>query len=252
MASVASYMPSASSLALILLVAVICYMVSGTVLGKSYTVPLPSYKSGFVGNQAGSEGFTHKGTSQAGSEGFTIPEPSLIPPPPNCETEQAKALTAFFHGIPSTEEGGRDLEEFTHIVNKLSCFKKDLISPNYTVSATLKQPFITTHDVEPISETTGRCFAKTLPPRDLDIAMDKWTDRGGFLIRRLCTSFSLKDAQATQIETSFQAFLRDVYDTARDKCLQKEPLDVSKRGPRDPSPFSVRTDPQVGEFSGYY
>ena len=212
-------------------------MVSGTVFGKSYTVPLPSYKSGFVGAK----------------EGFAVPQPTMIPPPPDCSTGQAKALTAFFDGRKSTTgEGERDLEEFNHLVNKLSCFTKDLVSPNYTISATLKQPFITTHDVEPISETTGRCFAKTLPPRDLDIAMDKWTDRGSFLIRRLCTSYSLKDAEATQIETNFQTFLRDVYDTARDKCLQKEPLDVSKRGPRDPSPFSVRTDPQVGEFNGYY
>ena len=241
--AVTSYMPSPSSLAIILLVAILAYFVASTFFHGRYTVPLPSYKSGFVGSMA-------EGGSDA--EGFMIPKRSFLPPPPDCTTDQATAILNTFNGISSTEEGGRDLEEFKNLLNKLSCFKKDLVSPNYTVSATLKQPFITTHDVEAISETTGRCFAKTLPPRDLDIAMDKWTDRGGFLIRRLCTSFSLKDAQATQMETSFQAFLRDVYDTARDKCLQKEPLDVSKRGPRDPSPFSVRTDPQVGEFSGYY
>jgi hypothetical protein len=239
MATAASYMPSASSLAIILLVAVLCYLVSGTVFYRSYTVPLPSYKSGFVG-------------SMEEKEGFAIPEPSVIPAPPNCHTDQEESILRFFNGRKSTtEEGGRDLEEFKHLLNKLSCFKKDLISPNYTINATLKQPFITTHDIEPISETTGRCFAKTIPPRDLDIAMDKWTDRGGFLIRRLCTSFSFNDAEASQIEKIFQNFLRDVYDTGREKCLQKEPHDAS-RGPRDPSPFSVRTDPQVGDFNGYY
>jgi len=248
--AVAAYMPSPSSLAIILLVAIIAYFVSSTFFYGRYTVPLPSYKSGFVGSMT-KESMGEESMGKE-TEGFMIPKRSFLPPPPDCNTDQAKAILHSFEGISSTEEGGRDLEEFKHLLNKLSCFKKDLISPNYTIDATLKQPFITTHDVEPISETTGRCFAKTLPPRDLDIAMDKWTDRGGFLIRRLCTSFSLKDAEAGQIEKSFQAFLRDVYDTARDKCLQKEPLDVSKRGPRDPSPFSVRTDPQVGEFSGYY
>ena len=238
-ATAASYMPSASSLAIILLVAVLCYLVSGTVFYKSYTVPLPSYKSGFVG-------------SMEEKEGFTIPEPSVIPPPPNCHTDQEESILRILKGRKSTtEEGGRDLEEFKHLLNKMSCFKKDLVSPNYTINATLKQPFITTHDIEPISETTGRCFAKTIPPRDLDIAMDKWTDRGSFLIRRLCTSFSLNDAEASQMEKNFQSFLRDVYDTAREKCLQKEPHDAS-RGPRDPSPFSVGTDPQVGNFNGYY
>lgn len=239
-------MPSPSSLAIILLVAILAYFVASTFFYGRYTVPLPSYKSGFVGT------IDETGASEE-TEGFMIPKRSFLPPPPDCYTEKANTIMNVFDGRKSTTgEGGRDLEEFKHLLNKLSCFTKDLVSPNYTVSATLKQPFITSHDVEAISETTGRCFAKTLPPRDLDIAMDKWTDRGGFLIRRLCTSFSLKDAEATQMETSFQAFLRDVYDTARDKCLQKEPLDVSKRGPRDPSPFSVRTDPQVGEFNGYY
>lgn len=236
--AVASYMPSPSSLAIIVLVAILAYFVASTFFHGRHTVPLPSYKSGFVGSME--------------EEGFTIPERSFLPPPPDCQTDKANSILSIFNGRrSSTGEGGRDLEEFTHLLNKLSCFKKDLVSPNYTVRATLKQPFITTHDVEPISETTGRCFAKTIPPRDLDIAMDKWTDRGGFLIRRLCTSFSLNDTEASQMETNFQSFLRDVYDTGREKCLQKEPRDAS-RGPRDPSPFSVQTDPQVGEFNGYY
>lgn len=240
--AVASYMPSPSSLAIIVLVAILAYFVASTFFHGRHTVPLPSYKSGFVGSME----------EEGQVEGFAIPKPTFLPPPPDCQTDKAISILNTFNGRKSTTgEGGRDMEEFIHLLNKLSCFKKDLVSPNYTVSATLKQPFITTHDVEPISETTGRCFAKTIPPRDLDIAMDKWTDRGGILIRRLCTSFSLNDIQASEMETNFQSFLRDVYDTAREKCLQKEPTDKS-RGPRDPSPFSVQTDPQVGEFNGYY
>jgi len=232
-----SYLPSPSSLAIIFLVGILSYFIASSFFYGRYTVPLPSYKSGF-----------------RGSEGFTVPERSFLPPPPDClsDTVTASLLTPFEKAQSTTEEGQKDYTEFKQMIDKLSCFKKDLVSPKYTINATLKQPFITTHDVEAISETTGRCFAKTLPPRDLDIAMDKWTDRGGFLIRRLCTSFSLSDSQLTQIEAAFQAFIRDIYDTAREKCLQKEPLDVSKRGPRDPSPFSVRTDPQVGDYTGYY
>ena len=239
--AVFSYMPSPSSLAIIALVAILAYFVASTFFHGRYTVPLPSYKSGFVGSM-----------EEEKVEGFAIPKRSFLPPPPDCYTEGETLILSVFHGRKSTtEEGGRDLEEFKHLLNKLSCFKKDLVSPNYTINATLKQPFITTHDIEPISETTGRCFAKTIPPRDLDLAMDKWTERGSFLIRRLCTSFSLSDAEASEMETKFQSFLRDVYDTGREKCLQKEPHG-ELRGPRDPSPFSVRTDPQGGEFNGYY
>lgn len=239
--ALASYMPSPSSLAIIVLVTILAYFVASTFFHGRHTVPLPSYKSGFVGSMEEEE-----------VEGFAVPERSFLPSPPDCQTDKAISILSTFHGRNSTtEEGGRDLVEFTHLLNKLSCFKKDLVSPNYTISATLKQPFITTHDVEAISETTGRCFAKTIPPRDLNIAMDKWSDRGSILIRRLCTSFSLNDVEAGQMETNFQSFLRDVYDTAREKCLQKQPVDAS-RGPRDPSPFSVGTDVQIGEFNGYY
>lgn len=246
--AVVSYMPSPSSLAIIALIAILAYFVASTFFHGRYTVPLPSYKSGFVGSMAEE---SSKKKDDSSLEGFAIKR-SFLPPPPDCSTEDESRIVSVFDGRKSTtEEGGRDLQEFKHLLNKLSCFKKDLVSPKYTINATLKQPFITTHDIEPISETTGRCFAKTIPPRDLDLAMDKWTDRGSFLILRLCTSFSLNDAEASQMETNFQSFLRDVYDTAREKCLQKEPVDKT-RGPRDPSPFSVGTDPQVGEFNGYY
>jgi hypothetical protein len=233
-----SYLPSPSSVAIILLVAILAYFVASTFFHGRYTVPLPSYKSGFQGSR----------------EGFAVPERSFLPPPPDCipESTASSILAPFTASKSTTEEGDRDFTEFKHMISKLSCFKADLISPKYTINATLNQPFITTHDVEPISETTGRCFAKTIPPRDLDIAMDKWTERGGILIRRLCTSFSLNDTQAAAVETNFQTFIRDIYDTGREKCLQKEPLDVSKRGPRDPSPFTPRTDPQIGDYTGYY
>ena len=236
-----SYMPSPSSLAIIALVAILSYFVASTFFYGRYTVPLPSYKSGFVGSREGE------------AEGFTVPERSFLPPPPECYTDQALSMVQKFEGRKSTtEEGLRDLVEFKHLLDKLSCFKKDLVSPNYMVNATLNQPYITSHDIEAIAETTGRCLAKTIPPRDLDISMDKWTDRGGFLIRRLCTSYSLSNTEAGQMESTFQTFIRDVYDTAREKCLQKEPLIAAKGGPRDPSPFSVGNDPQIGEFSGYY
>jgi hypothetical protein len=229
-------MPSASSLALILLVGVLAYFVASTFFYGQGTVPLPSYKSGFTGG-----------------EGFTVPTPTMIPPPSTCLSEETSKMLATFSTRPSTTgEGDRDLLEFTQMLNKLSCFKKDLLSNTFTVSYTLRQPFVTAHDVEPISETTGRCFAKTIPPRDLDIAMDKWMVRGSLLIQRLCTSYSLKEAEASQLEKDFQSFTRDVYDVARDGCLQTSPLDVTKRGPRDPHPFAVASDSSLGEFTGYY
>lgn len=234
---VVSRFPSASSLAIILLVGVLAYFIASTFFYGQSTVPLPSYKSGFTGS----------------SEGFTVPTSTFLPPPSACLTDDASKMLATFASRPSTaEEGERDLLEFTQILNKLSCFQKDLLSKTFTVEYTLRQPFVTAHDIEPISETTGRCFAKTIPPRDLDIAMDKWMSRGAFLIQRLCTSYSLKEVDASNLESSFHTFARSVYDVAREGCLQTGPLDVTKRGPRDPHPFAVAADASLGDFTGYY
>lgn len=245
-------LPSASSLAIVILVTILAYFTASRFFYGQYTVPLPSYKSGFIGSEEGEEAKA-EGFRDAIKEPFTIPKKTNVTAPANCISSEASAILQTFSGRTSvTEEGIEDLLEMKNLLNKLSCFQKDLVSLNYAVNATLRQPFITSHDVEPISETTGRCFAKTLPPRDLDMAMDKWTTRGSFLILRLCSSFTLKDTEASKIEESFQAFMRSIYDLSRNKCLQQEPLDVSKRGPRDPHPFSVKTDAMIGEYTGYY
>ena len=233
-------MPSAESLAIVILVAIIVYYTANLFYSKQYTVPLPSYKSGFI-------------SGSGVREGFTLPPRTEIPPPSNCLTPDATSMLAMVAGRSSTtEEGPRDLLEFTQMLNKLCCFRKDLTSKTFTVDYTLRQPFVTSHDIEPISETTGRCFAKTIPPRDLDIAMDKWMIRGSFLIQRLCTSYGLTDQEASQLEKTFQTFGRGIYDVARSGCLQTGPLDVTKRGPRDPHPFSVPSDSTLGRFDGYY
>ena len=233
-------MPTAESLAIAILVAVIVYYTANLFYSRQYTVPLPSYKSGFM----------NKGEIK---EGFMIPPKTNIPPHSNCLTPDASTMLSILGGRPSTtEEGPRDLLEFTRLLNKLCCFRKDLTSKTFTVEHTLRQPFVTSHDIEPISETTGRCFAKTIPPRDLDIAMDKWMIRGSFLIQRLCTSYGLVEQEASQLENTFQTFGRGIYDVARSGCLQTAPLDVTQRGPRDPHPFSVPSDSILGKFTGYY
>jgi len=248
--------PSPSSLAIIVLVAILSYFIATTFFHGRYTVPLPSYKSGFQVQEAFTEEEPEaepeaEEEDQGITEAFAIPQPTLIPPPKTCTNLLGQTILASFSSRRSTTgEGRRDYVEISHMINKLSCFQQDLTSGEFTVSATLKQPFITTHDVEPISETTGRCFAKTLPPRDLDIQMDKWTERGNMLIRRLCTSYSLTNAEVEEVEKNFQTFIRDIYDTTRNNCLQKEPLDVSARGPRDPAPSSTHL--KTAEYTGYY
>jgi hypothetical protein len=145
-----------------------------------------------------------------------------------------------------------NLSELTQIVSKLACFKKDLVSPAHIVEATRYQPFATAHDIEPIAETTGRCFAKTVSPRDLEISFDKWTDRGEKLIRMLCTAMGFNGEELDKAHKLFISFTRDVKDIARGKCLQGDPSIAGKLAPRDAGPYEAPELAELGPYNGYF
>ena len=172
---------------------------------------------------------------------------------PSClrsSAEGAQLIDMFQEKTPKFEEGPDALRELTVLVGKLSCFKKDLVSPSYIVNATRMQPYSTTHDIEPVAETTARCFAKTISPRDLGISLDKWNSRGELLVKKLCTSYSLKQAEVETAQKLFRAVIRDVSDIARSSCLAGEPSIAGNPGPRDAHPYEKETD--FGTYTGYY
>lgn len=167
-------------------------------------------------------------------------------------SQEGAALLAMFQGQSTTEEGSGDYRELKQIVGKLSCFKKDLVSPSHIVEATRYQKFATAHDIEPIAETTARCFAKTISPRDLGIAFDKWSERGEMLVRRLCTSYGLGGKEYDEAKKLFQALIRDVQDIARGQCLVGEPYIMGKKGPRDVGEHDTLDPSSYGPYTGYY
>jgi len=166
----------------------------------------------------------------------------------------AELLSVFEQaGVESVSEGPRDYSELRLILSKLACLKKDLMSPSGIIQATLYQPYATTHDREPVAETTARCFAKTIPARDLDISFETWRDRGQELLRRLCTAASLSETQASAQEQRFARLWADVYDVAKGACLKGIPSIAGKPvGPRDPAPYVPADVSAVGPYEGYY
>ena len=173
---------------------------------------------------------------------------------PDClrtSSEGARLHALFASKVSGFEEGHEDFKELTLLLSQLSCFKKDLMGVAKQIEATRYQPFATQLDMEPIAETTGRCFAKTIPPRDLELAFDKWYKRGHFLIVRLCTSANLTEAEVNEAEKLFRAFIADVKDVAVDNCLQGTPImgDL-KATPRDASAYDPGTPGR--EYFGYY
>lgn len=277
---------SPSTMAIVLIVVGLCLYVAYQFYYGRATVPTPAYFSGFK-DASGGEGFLGGRFRTTGfenkKEGFLGNAVATLPPAnenapltntdrntqkvegfggaargagsPDCLRSSAEGaeLIAMFQGRDSSfDEGSDDLRELTQIASKLSCFKKDLVSPSYIVEATRYQQFVTMHDIEPIAETTGRCFAKTISPRDLELAFDKWNARGELLIRRLCTSYRLSPEEVNKAQKLFRAFIRDVKDIARGSCLQGEPKIAGKPGPRDAHPYEAPGLANLGEYSGYY
>ena len=167
---------------------------------------------------------------------------------PDCyrTSSEAAFLHDFFANKLGTEldEANADFREFRTLLSTLACFKKDLMGVANQVEATRYQPFLTQIDMEPIAETTARCFAKTIPPRDLELAFDKWSKRGHFLIVRLCTAANLTEAEVQKAEATYKFFISDLYDIAKDKCLTGTPTIAAEPAPREAKPYDA------GELSG--
>jgi hypothetical protein len=167
------------------------------------------------------------------------------------EAAQLVDLFASKLGSEALEEGSADFREFRTLMSTLACFKKDLMGVAQQVEATRYQTFLTQIDMEPIAETTARCFAKTIPPRDLELAFDKWSKRGHFLIVRLCTAANLTEGEVTKAESIFKALIADLYDIAKDKCLSGTPMIGDEPAPRDAKPYES-TDISGRSYHGYY
>jgi hypothetical protein len=213
-----------------LVIALASVYISYQIWSSSNTQPTPFLEEGFAGPVAG--------TSE-----ISCGEKSV---------EAVKLYTMFLNKISSTETGSDDLNELKNLLGKLCCLKQDLLSAGSLVNATKNNPYITSQDIEPVSETVARCFAKTVPKRDLDIILNKWSTRGDMLISRLCTSYDLEPAQTKDAKTLFTALVADITDILMTVCL-KGPVTIA--GDEGPRMIEGRQEPgllNMGEYNGYY
>lgn len=186
-------------------------------------------------------------------EGFA--GPSKGAGSPDClrtSSEAAQLNDLLSSNSPSTEEGPDDIRELRVLLGKLACFKRDLMSPSGIVEATWKQPFNTTQDMEPIAETTARCFSKTIPKRDLDLSLDKWSSRGTMLVKRICTSLQFSDAKYNQALSLFKSLIADVKDVAYTVCQNKNVMIAGKDGPRMVQGYEPSRLSMLREYKGLY
>jgi len=143
-----------------------------------------------------------------------------------------------------------DYAEFQLLLSKLGCLKKDLMSPSGIVNATLYQSYENAHDRQPVAEVAATCLNRTIAPRDLDITFKTWRDRGGVLLKRLCTLANLTEDQVRSAETLFASAVADVYEVAKGRCIAtageiKAEVDSAR-------PFEPENVKDLGEYNGYF
>jgi hypothetical protein len=174
---------------------------------------------------------------------------------PDClrsSSEAAQLYSMFNSRTSTTSEGPEDLSELRLLLSKMACFKKDLLGTAQQVEATRYQPYATSMDIEPIAETTSRCFAKTIPKRDLDISLEKWSTRAQTLVLRLCTSMNLGEAEHQQADAALRALVKDISDVARSACLAGTPKIGGKAVGRELSGLESASLQEQGPYKGYY
>jgi hypothetical protein len=174
---------------------------------------------------------------------------------PDClrsSSEAAQLYSTFRSRTSTTSEGPEDLSELRLLLSKMACFKKDLLGTAQQIEATRYQAYATSMDIEPIAETTARCFAKTIPKRDLDIILEKWSTRAQTLIVRLCTSMNFTEAEHRQAESLLNALVKDISDVAQSVCLAGTPTIGGKPVGRELSGLESASLQEQGTYKGYY
>jgi|UniRef100_A0A6C0JXZ2 hypothetical protein len=166
--------------------------------------------------------------------------------------EATKLYDMFLNKKSSTEVGADDLLELQNLLGKFCCLKQDLLAPGSLVNATKNSPYITSQDIEQVSETVARCFSKTIPKRDIDIIVDKWAKRGDMLVRRLCTSYNLGADENKQARSLLSGVLADVTDILMTVCLKGPVTIAGEDGPRMVNGLEPASLLNLGSYKGYY
>jgi hypothetical protein len=167
-------------------------------------------------------------------------------------SSEAEELVSMFSSRPLNvgEEGQMDLHDLKAVLSKMLCMKRDLMSPQHTITAVKELGFATHMDIQPVADLTARCFTKTVPDRDLDIQYEKWRDFGLKMVKRLCTAGNFSEAEVQHAEKLLLAAWKDSYDVASVQCLKT--ITDEKISPRDVAPHTPEDIKDLREYDGYY
>lgn len=169
---------------------------------------------------------------------------------PKCilRDNEAQQLLHEFQGFSVTSPNsttGESYAEFKLILQKLLCMDADITGSGAGPYSTYSLPFATAHDIEPPFNFVGRCVKRSIRPRDLEVAMDKYEARGMELLKTL----AFDEKQRVAASKKFHNIVLRTSRNIQRACLtEKASLDIPA-GPRDPGYFTPTKIEELGPFT---
>ena len=143
-------------------------------------------------------------------------------------------LKAGLAGFAPSADAPMAYAEIALIVQKLLCMDADITSYGAGEYASLRLPFATAHDMEPVGTFVGRCLRNAVRQRDLDITFDKYRQRGNELLGTLCHNSAAK----AKAFTTFDALLDRTQANISKVCLKEHASMDIPAGVRDPGYYT--------------
>jgi hypothetical protein len=150
--------------------------------------------------------------------------------------QAAQSLQLIQSGVPSSSDALRD---YKSLLAKISCFKKDISSTDKAITATKDLDFLTQQDIQPVADLTARCFAKSVPERDLEIAYEKWDMAAEALLQTLGKEGGHSTANVQKAYQLFKEANQVSRQTALKECKQSmlseyQGIEGFENSPHDP------------------
>jgi hypothetical protein len=174
-----------------------------------------------------------------GLEGFAVAavDPRRMPACVERSTD-AQALLARIADLD-----GDAAAEMRLLVSKLCCMEADMGGSSPGIYRTTPLQFRTSHDLEPPSSLVARGLANALPPRDMELMIEKFTKRGRELLEELTSS-------CPEAEREFAAVVARLQQTMKVSCSQVQPSMDRPLGARDMGFWEPERVADLSQYQG--
>jgi len=163
---------------------------------------------------------------------------------PDCvsRSTDAQSLLARVAEYPETDTTAAELRL---LVSKLCCMEADIAAPSAGVYRTINFQFRTSEDMEPPATIVGRCLRNAVNRRDIDLILEKYKWRGGYLIKKLCTGHDIPQALV-----EFDKVVAHLQFAMTSFCLKAQPTMDKPVGARDMGFWEPDTVADLSQYQG--